>query len=175
MKTLKTLLVVFCLLCLTLHSRQSQAAVGAIAAAPAVVVAGLYVAGTGAVVTGVVTVMDVQEGGGGLFAGIMFMFITGPIMLLGLLILDEEQALEFAPMEADHGRKLGLSSDELRAYNNEIDQINALAAFVDAEVSKDVKPSREYAAKLWTEVKGELSPAAFNGLLKVNNQFIKNN
>lgn len=175
MKTLKTLLVVFSLVCLTLHSRPSQAAVGALAAAPAVVVAGLYIAGTGAAVTGVATVMDVSEGGGGLFAFLMFMFITGPIMLLGLVILDDEQAMEFSPMEPAHGQKLGLSADELRAYNSEIDQINALAAFVDAEVSKDEKPSREYAAQLWTEVKGELSPAAFSGLLKVNNQFIKQN
>lgn len=175
MKSLKTLLVVFSLFCMTLHSRPSQAAVGALVASPAVVVAGLYVAGTGAVVTGVVTVMDIQGEGGGLFAFLTLMFVTGPIMLLGLLVLDDEQALEFAPMEPAQGRKLGLSSDELLAYNNEIDQINALAAFVDAEVSKDEKPSREYAAELWTDVKSELSPAAFSGLLKVNNQFIKNN
>jgi hypothetical protein len=44
---------------------------------------------------------------------------------------------------------------------------------VDSEVSKQEKPSKEYAAQIWTEVKGEISSTAFDGLMKVNNQLVK--
>lgn len=173
MKSLKTLFVVFSLICMTLHSRPSQAAVGAIAAAPAAVTAGLYIAGAGGAAFAGGIVLDYSENAGGWAAFFVTLFVAIPLGVLGLIVLEDEQALEFATLGAAEAQKLGVTQTELRAFNNEIDQINALAAYVDAEVSKDEKPSKEFAAQVWEEVRDEISPDAFSGLVKVNNQLFK--
>lgn len=173
MKTLKTLLVIFCLVCMTLHSRPSQAAVGAIAAAPAAVTAGLYIVGAGGAAFAGGLIIDAKENAGGWAAFFFTLFVAIPLGVLGLVVLEDEQALEFAPIEVSQAKGLGISESEILAFNSEIDQINALAAFVDSEVSKEEKPTKEHAAQLWEEVRGEISPAAFDGLVKVNGQLFK--
>lgn len=173
MKSLKTLLVVFSLLCMTLHSRPSQAAVGAMVAAPAAVTAGLYIAGAGGAAFVGGLVLDEAGNAEGWASFFITLFVAIPLGVLGLIVLEDEQALEFATVDPMKGKELGLSKSELQAFNNEIDQINALAAYVDAEVSKEEKPSNEHAADVWNQVRGEISVDAFNGLVKVNNQLFK--
>lgn len=171
MKTLKTLLVVFSLICVTLHSKPSQAGIGLVAGSAVAVSSGLTMAAIGG--AGTLVMLPAATQGGGLNPVAILALIPMALLGIGLLILEGEQQFEFAPLEAQHARKLGVTSEEMRAFNNEIDQINALASYVDSEISRDGKPTKERAAEVWTEIRGEISPEAFDGLVKVNNQLWK--
>lgn len=122
MKLFKSTFVVLLTVVTLLSSRPSQAAVGAAFSASAVVITGLVVAGGGAFIS-----VDTLGDRGNL-RGLVTIFIGLPLMLLGLIVLDEEQVVSFAPLTNAESRELGLSLQEVKIYNSEIDQANALLA-----------------------------------------------
>lgn len=169
MKTLKSLFLALTITLTMTVSRPSQAAIGAIFS-PALVTAGLYIAGAGVGVTGIAFVL----GAGGddrtqLDAlGVGILGILGAV--LGLVILDDTQTVAFSPLARSEARNLKLTELEYNSFNAEVDQINALAAFVDSELERMSKPTKEDSAALWSEVKDALSPEAFTALVKVTSQ-----
>lgn len=174
MKTFKTLLVVFSLICLTLHSRPSQAAISAVAGAPALVTGGLVVAGGAVALETVVVVLEVTGDYSWKDASAWALLITVPIFLLGILILDEDKLeASYSQLDAGKARSLGLSAKELAAYNSELDEINALANFVDANMTKKGEAGLSESRDLWTDVKDSISPEAFSALVKITSPAFK--
>lgn len=177
MKTLKSLFIALTVTLTMTASKPSQAAIGAIFS-PALVTAGLYIAGgsaaasaTGFLATEVIPGCSWDNECGSTTIAIGIYGILGAI--LGLVILDDEQTVAYTTLSSKEAMKAGLNPFELRGFNTEIDQINALAAFVDTELERMQKPTKEDSANLWREVKDSLSPEAFSGLIKVTNQIYK--
>lgn len=151
-------------------SRPSQAAIGAIVAAPAVVTGGLVIAGLGA---GTTLALAVTAGPNDLGAGILMMFFTLPALALGLLVLDGEQGISYSPVSLKDATRLGLSAEELNSFNQEIDQVNALASYVDSEVAQMKDATEDDAAEIWKDVKNEVRPETFSALVKITKQLYK--
>lgn len=174
MKTLKTLFVILSLISLVSYSTPSEASIGGMAASPVLVTAGIVVAGGGVGVQAITMIVDFTKVTEyqGLASLIMFAF-TVPVVLLGLLILEEEQVARFSPLSEVNAKKLGLNSYELLAYNSEIDQINALSAYVDASLTEEGEEGIKQSRDLWNDVKGSISADAFSGLVKVTSPAFK--
>lgn len=167
---MKTLLksVMMCVLALTmtLHSRPSHAAVGALVGAPAIVVTGLVTAGVGG--AGLIAVSacapDCKEGAVPVF------FLGALLAGLGLIILEGEQKVEFKNLSESQAQKLKLTAAEMESFNAEIDKVNALTSFVTEEVVSQNIQNSEGAAELWKSVKDLVSPESFSAMIKVANQ-----
>lgn len=167
MKTLKSLFLALTIVLTMTASRPSQAAIGAIFS-PVLVTAGVVVAGGGGVLVGIGLFAPCKDSG---CLANLGPFILGSIIgLFGLVILDDEQAVAYTTLSSAEGKKAGLNQVELQSFNAEVDQINALAAYVDSELERMNKPTKEDSAALWSEVKDTLSPEAFSGLVKVTSQ-----
>ena len=170
MKIFKSLLLFVLALTITLNSRPSQAGVGALVAAPVVVVAGLVTAGIGG--AGVIAVVACAPNCG---EGAVPVGFFGAILLgLGLIILDGEQQVQFNSLSVAEANKLNLSSAERMSFNAEIDQVNALTSFVSEEVVSQKIQNSEEAAQVWNNVKDLVSADTFSAMVKVANQNSQN-
>jgi hypothetical protein len=167
MKTLKSLFIALTITLTMTASKPSQAAIGAIFS-PVLVTAGIVVAAGGGGLMGVALLTPCT--GSGCMANLGPWILGGIIGLFGLVILDDEQTAAYTPLNIREAKKIGISPVELQNFNNEVDQINALAAYVDTELSRMNKPTKEDSAALWSEVKDTLSPEAFSALVKVTSQ-----
>lgn len=167
MKSLRVFLAVLLTVVTLTQSKPSQAAVGAAVSTPVLVV-GIVIAGGGTVMT-LSTLNECRGQSTGLCTGLTLIVMT-PIILLGLVILDGEQQVEFRELSKAEAAKLEVSSAELSVYNSEVDQANMLVADVKAELSKIAKPSAEDSASAWSKVKDLVSPATFSVMQKIVSQ-----
>lgn len=177
MKSFKTLFFALTLMTTLFASRPSQAAIGAIFS-PALVTAGVVMLKVGGVGIGASVVYIVAGPNKWTGSKVEEAAMTAGLLgwlsaILGLVILDDKQTMAYAPLYAEEAKKIGLSQAELQNFNAEVDQINALAAFVDSELERMEKPTQEDSAHLWLEVKDSLSPEAFSALIKVTSQIYK--
>lgn len=95
------------------------------------------------------------------------------VTTIGLVILEEEGSLEFRALSAPDAKKLKITEEERLSFNAELDQINALADYVDLELEKLDSEDPYVAADIWNEVKDVLSPASFSALGKVSSQILR--
>jgi hypothetical protein len=167
MKTLRVFVALLLTVATLTHSRPSQAAVGAAFSAP-VLIAGIVIAGGGSIVT-VKMLHDCRGDSSGLCAGLTAL-VLGPIVILGLVILDGEQKVEFKELNLSQAQKLGISSQELAVYNSELDQANMLVADVQSELSKIENPDETDSAAAWNAVKEMVSPETFATMTKIVSQ-----
>lgn len=171
MKKIKALVLTLTMTAILFSSKPSQAAIGSIIAAPAMVTAGVVVAGGAVGAQVAFTALDFLTSPSDVKgASLWALFLSVPLAGLGLLILEGEQTMQFAPLSKAEAQKLGVNSQERAAYNSELDQLNALAEYVDQEISKDGKADLDESVTLWNEVKTAVSPEAFSTLVKVNAQ-----
>jgi hypothetical protein len=93
-----------------------------------------------------------------------------PLFMAGLFLLDEEGKVSVNEISADQAEKVGITSLELEAFNNEIEEINIVKDMVAAELA-DVKGSEveraEASAKIWENYRTSLSDDAFVALVKL--------
>ncbi len=167
MKSLRVLIALLLTVATLTHSKPSQAAVGAAVSTPVLIV-GIVIAGGAGVVT-LSTLHSCRGDSSGLCAGLTVLLL-GPLVLLGLVILDGEQQVEFRELSKAEAAKLEVSASELSVYNSEVDQANMLVADVKAELSKIEKPSAEDSASAWSKVKDLVSPATFSVMQKIVSQ-----
>lgn len=168
MKAFKLIVLSFALVSVLFHSKPSHAAISAVAGAPALVTGGLVIAGGAVGLEAVAVVLEVTGGWEWRDASAWALLITVPIFLLGILVLDEDKLeASYTQLDPQKARDLGLTKSELSAYNAEIDEINALANFVDANMTKEGKEGISESRDLWTDVKDAISPEAFSALVKV--------
>lgn len=169
MKSIRSFVIVLVAVCTLTASTPSKAAIGLVTGSPITVIAGVVVAAGGAVTTlSAEKAPDIITG--------LLMYIGGiGAMIAGAVVLDGEdgQELAFTPVDLRAARKLNLSESELLAFNQEVDQINALAAYVNMEISSHEKPSAMDAANLWNDVRSEISPEAFSALAKVSGHLLR--
>lgn len=169
MKSFRSFVFVLIAVCTLTASTPSKAAIGLATGSPITVIAGVVVATGGAVTTfAAEKAPDIVTG--------LLMYVGGiGAMIAGLVVLDgeAEQFLEFAPVSERDVKRLGLTQIEAIHFNAEVDQINALAAFVDYEISSIKNATNEDAAAVWNEVRGEISPEAFSALGKVSQNILR--
>jgi hypothetical protein len=169
MKSITTCLLALVILFAALQPRRSEAAVGLALSSTVLTVMGAVVSG-GGVVAGVGIS---RLPGDTTLTALLGLLIGGAILGFGVIVLDGEQVVHYSALTPAEARRLGLSASELRQFNRELDQINALAAFVQAELSATQTDSVDAAAEVWSEVKNELSAEAFSGLVKVSRQLVR--
>lgn len=168
MKTLRLFVLSLALVSVLFHSKPSQAAVGAIAGVPAIVTGGIVIAGGAAGLQVVFTTIDLLTSPSDVKgASLWLLFLSVPLTLLGLVILEDDQSANFSPLTQEAARKLQISPKELKAYNDEIDELNSLAQFVDSNITREGKEGLQESAALWGDIKDAVSPEAFSALVKV--------
>ena len=96
--------------------------------------------------------------------------IGAPVILLGLVVLDGEQEVQFRELNRSEAAKIGISAQELAVYNSEIDQANMLMADVKSELSKIEKPTAKDSAAAWVGVRDLVSPETFASMQKIVSQ-----
>ena len=171
MNKLKAFIAVLLTVVTLTHTKPSQAAVGALVSTP-VLIAGLVIGGAGVIGT---TVQMVRCGNSGNsdMQGVCaaFTLVIGlPVILLGLVVLDGEQQVEFRELTNAEAKKLEISQADLAVYHSEIDQANMLIADVKAELSKVAKPTAQDSEKAWSSVKDLVSPETFETMQKIVSQ-----
>lgn len=164
MNKLRTFIAVILTVSTLSYSRPSQATVGAFVSVP-VLVAGIVITGGGYWWTGKL----IKDCGGDGLCGLAIL-ITGPIMLVGLVVLDGEQPVAFRELDEDEASRLGISKSELAIFNSEVDQANMLLADVKTELSKVEKPTAQDSAIAWSEVRDLVSPATYTVMQKIVSQ-----
>ncbi len=172
MKSFKAFLFAVVTATMLFNSQPSKAAVGAIVAAPAVVVGGLVAAGLGGSALFFGTDLfdhcpNTCEGG--VVAGLLGITMIG----LGVILLDGEQEIQFSTLNSKQARALGISAAELSSFNSEIDQANFLMSYVKDEVVGLKTTNFEESAKIWNEVKDQVSPETFSAMAKISSQLGK--
>lgn len=165
MKFVKSVMLSALILASTLASKPSQAAVGVAFASPVAVIVGIaLVGGSGTGMYFALTRKMGPHGLGSLALGIVSLAAG----CYGLLILDEEQSIAFAPVDAEAAHNLGMSAAEMNSYNAEIDQVNSMVAHVDQTIG--VGGTAEQAASVWNEIKDAVNPLTFSALVKITQQ-----
>ncbi len=151
------------------HTKPTQAAVGAIVATP-VLVAGLYITAVaaGGTIAGLISCKKSGDNSG-LCKGLILL-VGAPVILLGLVVLDGEQDVEFRELNITEASKLGVSEDDLAVYNSEVDQANMLMADVKAELSQKKKATAEDSKVAWNAVKDMVSAETFSTMQKIVSQ-----
>ena len=167
MKSLKVFFAVLLTFVTLTQSKPSQAAVGAVVSAP-LLIAGLVIAGGGAIVTATTANSCVGDSSG-LCAGLTLLFGL-PVIAVGLIMLDGEQEIAFQELNLSQASRIGVSEAELVVYNSEVDHANMLLAEVKAELSQKTNPSEEDSASAWSNVKDLVSPETFATMQKIVSQ-----
>ena len=94
----------------------------------------------------------------------------------GLVVLDEKdhQGVSFSALDEMSAVSLGVSRLEMQAYNNELDEVNAIRDEVTARLLESGKPTFEMSQAAWSELKAEVSPEAFGVVQKISGRMVHN-
>jgi len=125
---------------------------------------------TGGAITGVSTVIFLSNSDNP-ESGWLNMYLAIGGFFVGLVILDESDAVtapKYTILNTEQAKKIGLSSEELIAYNNDIDEINAEAQVVTKALVEKEKPSLEDARELWARDRDMFSPVTMSAVEKVS-------
>lgn len=171
-----TALAVFMLL----NSQPSKAAVGFVFGGAGLVTAGLYAMGGGAAsatLGGVACLTGIDRTGSSTGPGCaasLYAVIGGILAgALGLLILEEESVIQFSPLDSQAAKKLKITKSERESFNREVDEVNALASYVDRRLQVTEDPKVEDAQAVWEEVRDSVSEETFSALIKISTQLYK--
>ena len=151
------------------QSKPSQAAVGALVSTP-VLIAGLAIGGAGLLGTAAGVAGCNRNGDSMNICRDITILIGSPIILLGLIVLEGEQEVQFRELTPSEAAKIGISGDELAVYNSEIDQANMIMGDVKSELSKIERPTAQDSAAAWNNVRDLVSPATYSTMQKIVSQ-----
>jgi hypothetical protein len=174
MKFILKSLCVFCLTFTLIHSKPASAIVGLIVSQKIIKVVGGVIGGTGAigVASGFITGAAATTLATGLKAVILIVY-GAATMGIGLIILDGESEgnIEFQPLMLSDARELGINSDDLEIYNENVEMLNSIKETIYSELSYDENLDT---AQLWDEYAQVIDPAAMIVAKKVVNKFLSN-
>lgn len=153
-----------------LQPRQADAYMGLALIAAPVAVMGAAFLGVGAAELAIGVRMD-QEMTHASPASIIGLSGLG----LGLLLLDQsgQPAMKYVALDAEQASKLGLSDSEMSAYNDSLDEINAVAETVSSDMVQAGKVSLGFARDCWSAYRDTLGADAFGGVQKVSTAFAR--
>lgn len=140
---------------------------------PGYLVAGLVCLGLGAGVGGAGLIgfaTTTSPAKADLYAEVLLGGVVGA--LLGVVLLDANQDIVFGPISAENGEKIGLTPEELAAYNDptQLDTINLVKQQVQQGLEGIADPNLvlQKSHDLWLEYGTQnLTPAAFSALQKI--------
>lgn len=164
MKQLTAFFLVFSLLFVSIPQK-SHAIVGiAIKDKTTRTIGGIITAVSGVTAIGTITALSVT---GTYFTGALTLILFSiPGAAIGLVVLDEKNAdLKFRPLTEDKALLLGISNDDLEIFNSEVDELNAIKAEVESQVTD--KLSDEEIALMWSDYAQSLSPETMTVAAKV--------
>jgi hypothetical protein len=155
-------------------SQKSEAAVGLIIRSRTTAVVGGLGAAGGYIFSSIIYHAAVTSGATGLAAlqiGIsaaVFMSLGLTVGVLGLVVLDDNSVNEFKFLPIDE--KLN-PAPEVKIFNQEIDQLNAIKETIEAAVDADPKVNT---AELWDEYSSLLSPETMSVARAIAQSFMAN-
>ncbi len=180
-RILRSFILTALALFMLLNSQPSKAAVGFVFGGAGLVTAGLYAIGGGtasATLGGVACLTGIDRTGSSTGPGCaasLFAVIGGVLAgAIGLIILEEESVVQFSPLDQKEARRLKVTKSEREAFNREVDEVNALASYVDRRLQVSEDPKVEDAKALWEEVRESVSEETFSVLIKISNELYKN-
>jgi len=92
--------------------------------------------------------------------------IFGLGIIGGLVLLDEEQAsVSFEAIDESSAKEMGITKREIRIYNSELDEINAVFQEVSNEL--DESSTIENSRQLWQDYSEYLSPETYKVMTKL--------
>ncbi len=99
----------------------------------------------------------------------MSITIANVAVALGMILLSDEkgQTVSFKEISSADAQSKGLTKVEAESFNSEVDQLNIMAAHVDAELSKLEKPTIEASVALWSDLKSNLSTETISAVNKL--------
>lgn len=179
-RILRSLILTTLTVFMLLNSQPSKAAVGFVFGGAGLVTAGLYAMGGGAAsatLGGVACLTGIDRTGSSTGPGCaasLYAVIGGILAgAFGLLILEEESVIQFSPLDIPSAKRLKVSKSEREAFNREVDEVNALASYVDRRLQVSEDPKVEDAKEIWEEVRGSISEDAFSALIKISSQLYR--
>jgi hypothetical protein len=150
-------------------SRRAEAIVGAtlFGNIPMAIVGGVALAAGAALTTGAIVYGD-RNGTNGAFDG---MLIAGsPLIALGFVLLDSDRIplLSLLPVNDEQARAMGLTPGEKTAYNDNLDELNAIIENITADMKRAGNASIEISKEDWLRDSQALSPEARSAAEKVS-------
>jgi hypothetical protein len=138
----------------------SQAALGIATAIVSPVLGVCGILGGGALTMDALT--DPHWGG-------MFWLENNLELAIGLIFMDDEkgQTVVFKPVTPSESQSIGLSSQEMSAYNSNIDELNDIHEQVVSDLSQIKSPTAQDSQNAWQKYEGALSPEAISAAQKV--------
>ena len=94
----------------------------------------------------------------------------------GLVILDsnDHHGVAFSALSEKDANTLGVSDEQALAYNNELDELNAIRDEVTARLLESKKPTLEMSQAAWNELKTQVSPKAYTVVEKISQKMLSN-
>ncbi len=158
------------MICFSLSPNTSHATIGLVTVNPILVSAGLIMSGTSGIAFTLSQVKTHQGGVDNFLWGAVIAMGSLASLGIGLLVLDGEQGMVFAELDQANAEKLGVSESERLSFNSELDQVNALAEYVDSELAAIRNPTPEDAKSLWNTVTDTIHPLTLSTMQKVSLQ-----
>jgi hypothetical protein len=160
MNSLRTALALVLILLFSVSiPRRAEATIGAGFQVPTLIVSGVLVAASG--VGGVI--IGIRSSG---WQRILSIALGVPVIGLGLMLLDGEQAVAFQQISAQEAQTLGITPSERLSFNLEVDQVNSLASYVETIIGVNGTP--ELAGEVWLSVRDAIEPETWQALVKVS-------
>lgn len=88
----------------------------------------------------------------------------------GFMLLDGGQEARFAELSAEGAEELGLSELDREIYNSEVEQVNAVAREIGAELLRQKSQDPELARDLWIDLGTTLSPETMKTVIAIAQQ-----
>jgi hypothetical protein len=94
---------------------------------------------------------------------------------VGVLLLDTgaEPSLKYVPLNRKQAEKLQLSASDQNDFNENIDEINAIAETVSAEMIQAHQLTAEFAKARWTAYGKDLAPGALTAVQRVSQSAVE--
>ncbi|MES2526571.1 MAG: hypothetical protein V4598_05765 [Bdellovibrionota bacterium] len=111
-----------------------------------------------------------------LATGAVFGYIGSAIVAaVGIVTLDGEggQKIAFAELSQKQAKILGVSSEEKRIFNSELDMANQVFAQVTSELDRMEKPKAQDAKALWEQYESMLSAETVSVMKKISQSSAK--
>lgn len=90
--------------------------------------------------------------------------------VFGFALLDGGQEAQFTELTPEGAEQLGISEAERAVYNEEVEQVNAIAREIGSELLRMKSNDPELARDMWMELGTELSPETMKTVIAIAQQ-----
>lgn len=163
-KKLVSPLMVLALILTFSTPKKSEAIVGGLTQTLGIVVLGYATVG-GSILTGVNIGVQQTREERFLLGVVLGAIVAAAGSYVGLILLEEDQTIQFSTMDANFAKKLGVTESERLSFNSELEEANF--AFEDIKQNAEGLSPAEITA-MWKEYSASLSEKTFSTIQKIS-------